>query len=106
MPKKFQSKNQKEEVELIKTDNSEFSKAREYIGKLVEDALGHFELKKEQYDKLYIEILGDIPIAVNRYLNNIKIKKTDIDYKFSVYFTWYISQRINAVKNIQKKNAH
>jgi len=105
MSKKFQPKNQKEEFDLINTDNSEFSKTREYIGKLVEDALEHFELRKEQYDKLYVEILEDIPTAVNRYLNTIKREKSDADYKFSIYFTWYISQRINANKNLQKKNA-
>lgn len=99
--KKFQPKSKEEEIEILIKDDSVFSNTKNYISSLISDALGHFILPEEERSKLHVEILGDVPIAAERYLSSEK--NIDTSYKFSVYFAWYVAQHINAVKGLKRK---
>ncbi|MBU4224022.1 hypothetical protein KJ934_02275 [Patescibacteria group bacterium] len=99
--KKFQPKSKEEEIEILIKDDSIFSNTKKYISPLISNALDYFILSEEKRSKLYVEILGDVPIAAERYLSSKK--NIDASYKFSVYFAWYVAQHINAVKGLKRK---
>jgi hypothetical protein len=94
-------KTREEELEILRSDDDEYFSTKTYLDPLIHNALGHFELDEEARGKLYAAIRGDIPLAAKRYLESKSSVEED---RFSVYFTWYIAQRINAV-NPQRKAA-
>ena len=89
--KQFKPQSKEYEVSLIKTNDSDVKKMKEYVITLIKSALGHFLMSKETYNKLYKEMMSDILVAAERFL---KSGGQDKDYKFSTYYSWYISQRI------------
>lgn len=91
MELKFKPKTKHEEFELL-LQNNEFSELKKYLSPLILGALKKFSFKKQKLDRIYNELINDVPIAVSRYLGNKK--NIESDYKFSTYFTWYISERI------------
>lgn len=96
----FKSKTRQQENELIKNDDPFFIKTKIYLKPLIISALNHFDLTKDLRNKLLEQIVEDIPVAVKKYL---KYKNNEKKYKFCTYFTWYIAQRINAVKDLKRK---
>lgn len=89
------SKNREEEIGMIKNDDTNFSNTKKYIGVLVKVAIEDkcSDLSKIKQKQLYEDIMADVPVAVERFVENERDKK--VDYKFSTYFTWYIAQHIN-----------
>jgi len=98
---KFNQKSITEEYKLIQNDTFDFFETKKYLEPLIINAIKHFKLEKIVQKKLIIEILSDMPIAVKKFLTNKENMKKNI--KFSLYFTWYIAQRINSIKNIKRK---
>jgi len=95
MNKKFQSQSREYEINLLQKGDPEFEDMVEYLKPLVEDALARFSMPRQVYNQLYKDIMNDIPIAVERFLKSEKSMNSD--YKFSVYFSWYISERVNNI---------
>ncbi len=104
MKKKFQPQNKEYEMSLLQKNDPEFEELKKYLKPYIEDALALFSMPKKIYGILYEKLMGDIPVAAKRFLEN---KSMDTDYKFSSYFGWYIGQRINNtdenVKRVVKK---
>jgi len=98
---KFRQKTPQQEYKLIQNDTFDFFETKKYLEPLIINAIKHFKLEKVIQKKLTMEILSDMPIAIKKFLANKDNAKKRI--KFSVYFTWYISQRINSIKNIKRK---
>ncbi len=97
----FQQKTPQQEYKLIQNDTFDFFETKKYLEPLIIKALNHFKLTKIIQRKLMIEILSDVPIAIKKFLTNKENMRKRI--KFSVYFTWYIAQRINSIKDIKRK---
>jgi len=97
----FKQKSITEENKLIQNDTFDFFETKKYLEPLITNAIKHFKLEKIIQKKLIMEILSDVPIAVKKFLSNKDNVKKRI--KFSLYFTWYIAQRINSIKNIKRK---
>jgi len=93
MEKKFQPQNKEYELSLLQKGDSEFKELQEYLKPYIEDALAPFTMPKKTYENLHKELMNDIPIAAKRFLDN---KSANTDYKFSSYFGWYISERLNS----------
>jgi len=92
MKKKFQSKSREYEIMLLQKGDPEFKDMVEYLKPLIEDVLARFSMPQEIYDKLYEGMVKDIPIAAERFLGGGSL---EAGYKFSTYFSWYISEWIN-----------
>ncbi|OGM93127.1 hypothetical protein A2333_00660 [Candidatus Wolfebacteria bacterium RIFOXYB2_FULL_49_7] len=92
----FQSKTPREELELILSGRGDFPIIQQYLEPLIKNALQKkkFGFDDITRDRLYAEIIGDIPVAVEKFLSNKN--PVDKNISFSTYFTWYIGQRINA----------
>lgn len=82
---------------MILNDDSSFSNTKKYIGVFVNAVIDEHcaDLSKIKQKKLYEEIIVDVFIAVERYLANDNYKKSD--YKFSTYFSWYMTKHINKI---------
>jgi hypothetical protein len=103
MESKFKPKTIKGEYKLIVDDDKEFfMQTKEYLKPLILSILSYFELRPEIKTKLFWECVNDVPFAAKKYLEN-KNTKSKRDYKFSTYFTWFISQRINKIKHLKRK---
>ncbi len=89
--KQFQPQSKEYEIALLQKGDPEFKELKEHLIPLIKSALNHFIMSKETYNQLYKEILEDVSVAAKRFL---KSGRQDKDYKFSAYYTWYISQRI------------
>ena len=100
MKKKFIPKTIKEDHEIISNDDPLFMQTKEYLKPLIWTAINTFELPEETQTKLFWELVNDVPIAAQRFLEHNGLKK---DYKFSTYFSWYIGQRINKIKHLKRK---
>jgi hypothetical protein len=98
---KFRQKTPQQEYKLIQNDTFDFFETKKYLESLITKSLNHFKLTKIIQRKLMIEILSDVSIAIKKFLTNKENMRKRI--KFSLYFTWYISQRINSIKNIKRK---
>jgi len=97
----FKQKSPQNEYNLIQNDSFDFFETKKYLEPLILKSISHFRLPKITQKKLFMEILSDVPIAIKKFLSNKNNIKKRI--KFSVYFTWYIAQRINAIKNLKIK---
>lgn len=95
----FQAKTSREEFEMILSDKGDFKTIRQYLDPLIRNALQKkkFGFADEIKERLHKEIINDIPIAVERFIGNKN--PTEKNIQFSVYFAWYIAQRINAELN-------
>jgi len=100
MKEKFISKTIKQERKIVSNDDPLFMQTKEYLKPLIWTAINAFKLSKENKTKLFWELVNDVPIAAQRFLENDGLKK---DYKFSAYFGWYIGQRINKIKGLKRK---
>lgn len=95
----IQQKTAQEEFEMIISDKGDFQEMQQYLDPVIRKAIQKkkFGFSDETKERLYNEIVKDIPIATNRFVANKK--QIDENIKFSVYFTWYIAQRINTELN-------
>ncbi len=92
MKKKFQPQNREYELSLLQKNDPSFEELKKYLKPYIEDALAFFLMPKETYDILYKKLIDDIPTAAKRFLDG---ESLSADYKFSTYFGWYISERLN-----------
>lgn len=98
----FQPRGLSEELQLLLSDESDFSNTTRYIGGLIDQVLARFVMTPEQRGEIRVALIMDIPVAAHRYLRT----KRDISgaYPFSTYFTWYISERVNGANLLKKKD--
>lgn len=85
-----------EEIALLRSDDRNFGRAREYLAPLIRAAAERLDKPKEQ-ESLQSELDGVVAVAAKRFL--AQPKNIDARYKFSAYFTWYIAE---ALKRRQK----
>lgn len=88
------------ELSLLLDPAPNFQKLTEYLDGFIKTALGKFELSEETYNALYHALRADIPVAAERYL---KSKSREKDYKFSAYFSWYISEWMKKIPGLKRK---
>lgn len=82
----------KEERALLRDPTGDFNELKEYLSPLIQQAVDRARLDREVAYQLKEEILSDVAIAVRNFLSHDRDKE---EAPFSVYFTWYIAQRIN-----------
>lgn len=99
-PKPFQPMNRQEELRLLRTDDRWFSHTTDYLEPLIAGALAHFVFSRRDYQALYEDLISSVPLAARRFLRNPKNLRAS--YKFSTYFSWYISQGIDRHFNIRR----
>ena len=100
MPAKEFPQNKEYELSLLLKADPEFKELREYLDAYIELALDKFEMSQETHDSLSLELHGYIPVAAAKYLQNEASKK---DYKFSAYFSWYVSEHLNKNSSLKRK---
>ncbi len=88
------------ELSLLLNADGEFKELNDYLDAYIKIALGGFEMPQETYNTLYRELREDIHIAAERYLRSDAREK---DYKFSTYFSWYVSERLNKNSDLKRK---
>lgn len=82
-----------EELSLLKKDNAEFSATSKYIEALIDAVFVKLKVPPKRSVKLLSELLSQIPVAAQRYLDGIQ-KRGRSPYRFSTYFTWYIKRSL------------
>jgi hypothetical protein len=97
---KFKKMPVREEKAMLISDWPKFKRTKKYLVPLIEAALGRFSVSSGKKELLSRKILGDLPIAAHRYLND---KKSGRGYGFAAYFTWYIARRIDEDGELKKK---
>ena len=95
MKKEFKPESRKYEILLLQKNDPEFKELKKYLEPYIKDILAHFSMTQKTYNILYKQLMDDIPVAAEHFLNG---KSMDADYKFSTYFGWYISERLNNCK--------
>ncbi len=78
-----------EEFLLVTSDDSDYSQTKEYLLPLIRQALK--EHGGDSIEALEGLLLSDVPVAARRFIAN---HHQTPGYKFSTYFSWYISQRL------------
>jgi hypothetical protein len=96
MKQTFKALGREEEIALLKSDDQNFGRTREYLAPLIRSAAKRLE-RSEERKSLQSELDGLVALAAKRFL--AQPKNIDATYKFSAYFTWYISE---ALKRRQK----
>ena len=96
----FTRASREEELLLVTSAEPTFSKLKQYLAPLITDALGRFELTEEQRQMLSTQLDEDVTLAAQRFLSDNVNRR---EYSFSVYFTWYIEQRINHLPYLKRK---
>ena len=96
----FIPKTVKEERKIVSNDDPFFMQTKEYLKPLIWTAINYFKLPEKIQTDLFWELVNDVPVAAQRFLEHNGLKK---DYKFSAYFGWYIGQRINKIKHLKRK---
>lgn len=91
--KLFEPVGRVKELEMLLSDDEDYSRTHQYLEPLIATALSRFEMNNEGRSKLHKMLMRDVPLAATRYLTSEQTK--DKSYSFSSYFTWYISERIN-----------
>lgn len=82
-----------EELALLKRDVPTFTETAMYVAPLVALAVTRLSLGPRERQSLTRDLLGEVPIAASRFLRHYTPGR---EYRFAVYFTWYISQRLRA----------
>lgn len=85
--KKFIPQSSAAELILLQQDDSRFLDTIEYLKPMVSAAI----VSHGKPAALEKKILKDIPLAAKRYL-----KEKERTYRFSTYFTWYLSKHLNS----------
>lgn len=79
---------------FILRDTKTFAKTKVKLLSLFKKSLKHINDLSKQEEHILLQKLTDaVPEAANLYLRNIQKNKNT---RFDVYFTWYISEIINA----------
>jgi hypothetical protein len=89
----FTQKSPSEERAMLLGDDALCTQTKIYLAPLINAALARQKISTEETRRLSDEILSDVPIARERFFSNAR--NITENTKFSVYFTWYIAQRIN-----------
>lgn len=89
----LKAKTRKQELALLKNDNTRFTATKRYLKPLIVHVLDQFELHPSTRRKLLRDLLSDVGRAGYLFLEFSRGK----DYRFSTYYTWYIGQRLNPV---------
>jgi hypothetical protein len=92
----FEPKTPQEELDMILFDKGDFQSIKEYLEPLIADALDEKKLgfDEETKNRLHGQIAADIPVALGTFFTDKEAK--DKNMSFSIYFTQYITERINA----------
>jgi hypothetical protein len=93
---RFQSKSPREELDIILSDKGDFQVVRAYLEPLIKNSIHKkkFSFNEVIEKRLFEEIVSDIPVALDKFLAGKNA--TEKGMSFSVYFTWYIGEHINA----------
>lgn len=89
---KFNPKTKEEERGILFSDDSNFTKTKEYLGPLIEVVLDKFTFGEMDYRAIYNNLIDLVPWAAGKFLGNKK--NLEANYKFSTYFTWYIKEEL------------
>jgi hypothetical protein len=81
-----------EELALLRNDDEQFSKTASYLDGLIRSALDRFSFSTAVFRRIHKALLRDVAVAARRFLDNPK--NINSSYRFSTYFTWYISERL------------
>jgi hypothetical protein len=100
MSNTFVPRLREEELALLQGDTPDFQDTQAYLTPLIEGALALFAFSETDYRSLREELLSTVPIAARRFLENPK--NLAASYKFSTYFTWYISQAVDRYFHIRR----
>ncbi|HEV2693333.1 MAG TPA: hypothetical protein VG347_10605 [Verrucomicrobiae bacterium] len=100
MPKYEFPQNKEYELSLLLDPAPGFKKLKEYLDSYIKLALDKFVLSQDTYDRICLELHEDISVAADKYL---KSKSREKSYKFSTYFSWYLSERVNKIHGIKRK---
>src|SRR5258707_10048198 len=90
------------ELSLLLKPDPERKELRAYLGPYIKLVLNRFEMPAAAYERLYRELDNDVLIAAERYLLS---PAREADYKFSAYFSWYVSDRLNAIPELTPKES-
>lgn len=86
----FEPETLEAEQRMLRTDDASFSATRTYIERYILQVLSHFSGDESEKSQALANLLAQIPIAAQRYLEN----RENPDFKFSTYFGWYISEEL------------
>ena len=89
----FTQKPPSEERAMLLGDDMACMKTKAYLKPLVDSAVARQKMSAQDARRLRDKILSDIPIARERFFSNVR--NITENTKFSLYFGWYIAQRIN-----------
>jgi hypothetical protein len=91
MRKDFEALPVDDELELLRNDGDEFAKTRAYLAPLIRGAASRLS-DQTLRQPTAIELDQLVPVAARRFLANPR--NLEARYRFSTYFTWYISRTI------------
>lgn len=92
---RFKRLPRKQEIEVVRTDTPTFMHTRRYLQPLIQRAMERADIPLKDRPLMQKRILSDVPVAAKRFLARIE-NEGEKNTIFSVYFTWYIAQRLNA----------
>ena len=101
MVTKFIPLSREEEIALLRSDDKNFNATRKYLADLITSSLNHFVFSAEEQTQLYQQLLDDVPVAAERFLRNQD--PANANYTFAIYFTWYISERLNKLRKLKRR---
>ena len=84
-------------MKILNNDDKNFTNTKKFMATFVIKALAEFDLTAEKREKVYTEIMNDIPQAAEIFLE----REGEREYKFSTYFATHIARRL---KGLKKKN--
>jgi hypothetical protein len=99
---KFEPIGKELELEMLKGDDVDFSRTKRHLLPLIVSALKTEGLSSDKLGNFPELILGDVPTAAKSHLEADGQKRS---YPFSVYFTWYIKQRLDQREKNEKSPA-
>jgi hypothetical protein len=72
---------------------------RQYMDAYIKLVLSRYEMPASTYEGLLNNLRLDVMVAADRYLEGAAERK----YKFSAYFSWYVSERLNSTPGLKRR---
>jgi len=88
------------ELSLLLQNDPEKRQLMAYLDPYLRMVLDRFDLTDTLFQSLYHALQDDVVIAAERYLSG---SARHGDYKFSAYFSWYLSERLDSVHGLKEK---